>query len=49
MITGKITDKEVTEFLKKIELGKVYTAKDFPAFKTPDQIKTENEATEDNM
>lgn len=45
MITGKITDKEVTDFLKKIELGKVYTAKDFPAFKTPDQIKKEKETT----
>lgn len=44
MIEGKITDKEVSEFLKKIELGKVYTAKDFPAFKTPDQITKEKDS-----
>lgn len=37
-----ISDKQISEFLKKIELGKVYTDKDRPPFKTPDKIENEN-------
>jgi hypothetical protein len=37
-----ITDNQVEEFLKKIELHKVYTDKDRPPFKTPQQIEKEN-------
>jgi len=38
-----IKDDYIAELFKKydIELGKVYTAKDFPAFKTPKQIEKE--------
>jgi len=40
-----IKDDYIAELFKKhkIELGKVYTAKDFPAFKTPKQIEQEKE------
>ena len=38
-----ISDKQMTEFLKNIELGKVYTDKDRPPFKTPQQIEHEKE------
>ena len=37
-----IEDKQIEEFFKKIELHKVYTDKDRPPFKTPQQIKNEN-------
>lgn len=43
-----INYENILKFLKdnKIELGKVYTYKDMPAFKTPQQIKDEQESTD---
>lgn len=38
-----ISDKTIDEWLKKIELHKVYTDKDRPPFKTPKQIEQEKE------
>ena len=38
-----IEDKQIEEFLKKIELHKVYTDKDRPPFKTPQQIEKEEQ------
>jgi hypothetical protein len=38
-----ISDKYINEFLKDIELHKVYTDKDRPPFKTPQQIAKEEE------
>jgi hypothetical protein len=37
----EISDTQINEFLKKIELHKVYTDKDRPPFKTPQQIEKE--------
>lgn len=37
----KITDAMISEFLKDVELGKIYTDKDRPPFKTPQQIENE--------
>lgn len=41
-----ITDKQIEDFFKKIELHKVYTDKDRPPFKTPQQIENENNSKE---
>jgi len=38
-----ITDNQINKFLKNIELHKVYTDKDFPPFKTPEQIEKEKD------
>ena len=40
-----IKNEQIAEFLKthNIELGKVYTMKDMPPFKTPEQIEKEKE------
>lgn len=37
-----ITDKQIENLVRDIELGKVYTDKDRPPFKTPKQISDEN-------
>jgi hypothetical protein len=38
-----ITNKQIDKFVRDIELGKVYTDKDRPPFKTPKQISDEKE------
>lgn len=38
-----ITNKQLEKFVRDIELGKVYTDKDRPPFKTPKQIQNDTE------